>query len=465
MGNDNRKGNRSSVPTRGGFRRSNTPPPPSVRLGIDGLPETEPISTSRPRVDELPKAAAVIEPPPAEVVAAPPKPVVPEVVEAPPDAEAAPVVEPEPPPPPQPAAPSEPPPADEGRASLLPRRSLPPPNRKRGSNLKGAPGKSLLPPPVETAAPAPTVPVAIGAALATADAEEASTAKAPPVARPEPASETADDDSKPKSSPPARDLDEGFFEHGERAVDAHAEDLDHYDEKMALKNSPEARAQRAKNWRWVIGVGAVALLVLLIADVKNRSSHGDPISDTPPSVAVMPPPPAVTSGAAATPDPTPVAVVVPPATAADDLPVASAAPAAASGAPSGAPAASGAPVASAAPADSKGWVAEPAAPGSAAAAAPGAPPAAGAEPTADDKKSAALEKRACQTSLDQGAFAKAIAAGEHSVALDPTDGEAWLLLGAAYQSIGKGAEAHRTFASCVAEGKRGPVNECRAMLH
>ena len=48
--------------------------------------------------------------------------------------------------------------------------------------------------------------------------------------------------------------------------------------------------------------------------------------------------------------------------------------------------------------------------------------------------------------------------------LDPADGEAWLMLGAAYQSMGKNAEARRTFSSCAAEAKRGPINECRAML-
>jgi tetratricopeptide (TPR) repeat protein len=257
--------------------------------------------------------------------------------------------------------------------------------------------------------------------------------------------------------PASRDLDEGFFDHGEHAadVDAHAADLDNYDEKMAHKNSPEARARRAKLWRYVLGAVAACVFLLFIADVKSRWGHGEPVSDTPPMVAVMPPPPPPVNSAVVAPEPPPVAVVVPPATSADDLPAPAPVASGAASAKAGEP---GAP----APADSKGWVAEPAAP--AAAAAPGAPPAA-AEPSADDKKSAAQQKRTCQGLLDQGAFAKAIEAGEHSVALDPTDGEAWLLLGAAYQSIGKGADARRTFASCVAEAKRGPINECRSMLH
>src|SRR5208283_302311 len=82
------------------------------------------------------------------------------------------------------------------------------------------------------------------------------------------------------------------------------------------------------------------------------------------------------------------------------------------------------------------------------------PPQVPSEPTEADKKNAVKEKRSCQALLDQGAFAKAVEAGERSVALDPADGEAWLMLGAAYQSMGKGAEARRSFASCVAEGKK-----------
>ena len=67
MSTNGRKGNRTSIPARGGVRRSNTPPPPSVRLGIDGLPESDPISTSRPRgPDDVP----ALKQPPADVVAA-----------------------------------------------------------------------------------------------------------------------------------------------------------------------------------------------------------------------------------------------------------------------------------------------------------------------------------------------------------------------------------------------------------
>jgi hypothetical protein len=77
---------------------------------------------------------------------------------------------------------------------------------------------------------------------------------------------------------------------------------------------------------------------------------------------------------------------------------------------------------------------------------------------------AAQEKKAARQALERSAFGKAIEAGERSVAQDPTDGEAWLILGAAYQEKGKHADARRCFGECVKQGKRGPIGECRAML-
>jgi hypothetical protein len=79
-------------------------------------------------------------------------------------------------------------------------------------------------------------------------------------------------------------------------------------------------------------------------------------------------------------------------------------------------------------------------------------------------ETAAQEKRRARAALEAGALKKAIAGGERSVALDPTDAEAWLLLGAAYQMRGLASDAHRAFASCVREGRVGPVGECRALL-
>jgi Flp pilus assembly protein TadD len=96
---------------------------------------------------------------------------------------------------------------------------------------------------------------------------------------------------------------------------------------------------------------------------------------------------------------------------------------------------------------------ESAAPTESAATAPGAP-------TGNAKE----EKAKARTFLERRKLAEAIEAGERSVALDPTDAEAWLILGAAYQEKGKNAEARRAYASCVKEGKNGPRNECMNML-
>lgn len=77
---------------------------------------------------------------------------------------------------------------------------------------------------------------------------------------------------------------------------------------------------------------------------------------------------------------------------------------------------------------------------------------------------AAQEKVESRKALERGKAGLAIEAGERSVALDPTDGEAWLILGAAYQEKGNVKDARRAFQSCTKEGKRGPISECRAML-
>jgi hypothetical protein len=79
-------------------------------------------------------------------------------------------------------------------------------------------------------------------------------------------------------------------------------------------------------------------------------------------------------------------------------------------------------------------------------------------------KTALEEKRDAQRLLERAKWQDSIAAAERSVALDPSDGEAWLLLGAAYQSAGKPMDARRAFTSCLKEGKKGPISECRAML-
>jgi tetratricopeptide (TPR) repeat protein len=85
-------------------------------------------------------------------------------------------------------------------------------------------------------------------------------------------------------------------------------------------------------------------------------------------------------------------------------------------------------------------------------------------PPEPDPLAAREAKKIAQRALDRGKVAEAIEAGERSVALDPTDGDAWLVLGAAYQLRGATAEARRCFSSCVRQGTRGPRGECAALL-
>ncbi len=73
-------------------------------------------------------------------------------------------------------------------------------------------------------------------------------------------------------------------------------------------------------------------------------------------------------------------------------------------------------------------------------------------------------KHASQAALEKGRTAEAISLGERSVALDPTDAEAWLVLGAAYDQRKDYAKACATFKSCVDQATRGPRGECAALL-
>ncbi|MDF2695456.1 MAG: hypothetical protein K0S65_3839, partial [Labilithrix sp.] len=84
-----------------------------------------------------------------------------------------------------------------------------------------------------------------------------------------------------------------------------------------------------------------------------------------------------------------------------------------------------------------------------------------AEPVTGDAKE---EKSKARSLLEKRKIADAIEAGERSVKLDPSDGESWLILGAAYQEKGNMVEARRAYASCVKEAHTGPRNECAKML-
>jgi hypothetical protein len=269
--------------------------------------------------------------------------------------------------------------------------------------------------------------------------------------------------------PPSADLVEKFFEegvnseHGMLSKDGKArpevvlvpEDEEAADLKILHKMLPEVRARRAKYARYVTVLSAGCILLGLAGLAKHKIARGDQEIAARDMAAYA----AAHAPASSPVDNPQPAVVVPssqPAAPVEPSPPASAA---------------GAAVASAAAPDVPPPAAEPAATApSAGSDKPEAKtdvPAASSQPADTETphaKTAAQEKRDCQVLLDRGAFGRAIEAGQRSVGLDPSDGEAWLLLGAAYQSLGRVADARRSFNSCLKQGKKGPLGECKAML-
>jgi cytochrome c-type biogenesis protein CcmH/NrfG len=79
-------------------------------------------------------------------------------------------------------------------------------------------------------------------------------------------------------------------------------------------------------------------------------------------------------------------------------------------------------------------------------------------------KSAKEEMEAARALLEHGKTKDALEGAARSVALDPTDAEAWLILGAAQLNAGHSKEAREAFVECTKQAKAGPVVECRNML-
>jgi hypothetical protein len=263
----------------------------------------------------------------------------------------------------------------------------------------------------------------------------------------------------PSSGPPAADLADRFFEEGVKSeheiekprlgavMVQEAQEDEVADLKILHKMQPEVLARRAKYVRYVTVVSAGCLLLVLAGLVRHKIARGDQevaARDMAAYAATHAPENLPIENAAPMVAPPPSAPAVPPV---EPSPSATAL-AAASAAPDVAP---------------QGQVPAPAVAAAGETEVKSDAPAAVSPPSATGK-TAAQEKRDCQGFLDRGAFGKAAEAGERSVALDRTDGEAWLLLGAAYQSIGRGGDARRAFNACLKEGKKGPLGECRAML-
>ncbi len=210
--------------------------------------------------------------------------------------------------------------------------------------------------------------------------------------------------------------------------------------RLVAIDSAAVRARRRYLMRYVAGAVSVAAVIGLAAIVRTTLAGDASAADTPRAVAVAASLPAsepVTAPADPPAQPADTAAAQPTAPAQPADTAAAQAPAAAADPP--------APPAAEAPA-----AVQPVDPAAASAAPPSA-------------QSAAEAKKASLKALERGHLADAIEAGEQSVALDPGDADAWLVLGAAYQQRGHYAEARRCFTTCAAQAQRGPRRECRAL--
>ncbi len=331
----------------------------------------------------------------------------------------------EPPPPASEVSASEPPPASEVSASDAPASAAPAtkrPKKKRPASKK----RSVRPPPVVSRE---ALDQKIDRLEAKLEEKKDAVAKA---AREGFGSKPDDDDT---SVPPVDlEVHDAFFAAGEKAhVVKESGSFAALDPRQAQKMSASAHARRAHLSRYVkIAVGAAAGILMLGFAIKSFRGHP---SDEPVRREV-------THVAAAIEQPVqqeqPKAVTPPPAIQnvenADK-------------------------VVEAKPEEKKDDTAA-------------AADAKATEETTDKKddlppekpKNAWQEKQAAKAALERGANATAIQAGERSVALDPSDGEAWLVLGGAYQAMGNASQAKRCYSACVNQGKKGPISDCKDML-
>lgn len=232
-------------------------------------------------------------------------------------------------------------------------------------------------------------------------------------------------------------ISEKFFSEGNLSRHQVADVTEHdaltIPDKAKRKSEPAVVQRRQRFVRyvtWAVGVAAVLCLAAVLRTTLSKPSPNASVKMVA-TAAAAPEPKAAESAASA------AAIAAAPApTGAETAPAASGDPSAAPGAASGDPSAAG----SATPEEKKEEKKE--------------------ELTGDPKEEKAKMRKLLETrKLDE-----AIEAGEKSVALDPTDGEAWLILGATYQEKGKLADARRCYTACIKEGKTGPRHECGKML-
>jgi Flp pilus assembly protein TadD len=72
--------------------------------------------------------------------------------------------------------------------------------------------------------------------------------------------------------------------------------------------------------------------------------------------------------------------------------------------------------------------------------------------------------RDAQRALEGGDTETAIDFARQATASNPTNTEAWLILGAAYEASGHATSARAAYKSCTEHGSGDRVAECRALL-
>ena len=83
-------------------------------------------------------------------------------------------------------------------------------------------------------------------------------------------------------------------------------------------------------------------------------------------------------------------------------------------------------------------------------------------PSVIDPAAALDARERARSALSKGDVRTAVAVGTQSVEADPSDAEAWLVLGAA--ALGERSQALSTFRACAKVATRGPRHECGQML-
>ncbi len=343
-------------------------------------------------------------------------------------------------------------------------------NGSNGSNLSEAraPEKPVKPGPEPAAAPAP-------APVVEAEPPPSSTkpaASAPVAAKPSkadtyaPAKAGVEEHEPHKHVTGEADLDE-FLTKPEEHV--HAEHDHGLDEDHHVAGVPRTISPAAK--RLVAIVVALAAILVVVGGVQAlRARQQREVEEANARAARLAAPPAT-----ATVTPALTAVPEPPAATTASPPAVSAA-ASASAAPSESAAAS-APSAATdvgttsptnAPATTPSSVplaaaVTPAAPGPAVPTPPAGPTVAGAETPLDTGATGGSLLTQAGRALQKGDSAKAVSLARQAVAENPSNADAWLTLGAAYQASGNGGAAKQAYRDCTKQAHFADVTECFAL--